>query len=67
MIVASWAEPWFDDAAVNTVFTVMEKCDDEEERNQNLVHFVKLKKKFTELIPERNLKIESNNRWRRIG
>ncbi|NQT65766.1 MAG: SAM-dependent DNA methyltransferase [FCB group bacterium] len=66
MIVASWAEPWFDDAAVNTVFTVLEKCDDEDERNNNLVHFVKLKKKLAELIPERNLKIESNNRWRRI-
>jgi hypothetical protein len=66
MIVASWAEPWFDDAAVNTVFTVLEKCDDEKERNNNLVHFVKLKKKFIELIPERNLKLESNNRWRRI-
>ncbi len=66
MIVASWAEPWFDDAAVNTVFTVLEKCDDEKERNNNLVHFVKLKKKLEELIPERNLKIESNNRWRRI-
>ena len=66
MIVASWAEPWFDDAAVNTVFTVLEKCDDENERNNNLVHFVKLKKKLAVLIPERNLKIESNNRWRRI-
>jgi hypothetical protein len=66
MIVASWAEPWFDDAAVNTVFTVLEKCNDENDRNKNIVHFVKLKKKFEELIPERNLKIESNNRWRRI-
>ncbi|NQV17343.1 MAG: SAM-dependent DNA methyltransferase [Armatimonadetes bacterium] len=66
MIIASWAEPWFDDAAVNTVFTILEKCDDEKERDNNLVHFVKLKKKLEELIPERNLKIESNNRWRRI-
>ena len=66
MIVASWAEPWFDDAAVNTVFTVLEKCEEVEERDKNIVHFVKLKKKLEELIPERNLKIESNNRWRRI-
>ena len=66
MIVASWAEPWFDDAAVNTVFTVLEKCDDEKKRDNNLVHFVKLKKKLEKLIPERNLKVESNNRWRRI-
>ena len=52
MIVASWAEPWFDDAAVNTVFTILEKCDVKKERNDNLVHFIKLKKKLEELIPE---------------
>lgn len=66
MLVASWAEPWFDDAAVNTVFTVLEKCNKQEERDNNLVHFVKLKQKLEELIPERNLKFESQNRWRRI-
>ncbi|MCK4653840.1 MAG: N-6 DNA methylase [Candidatus Cloacimonetes bacterium] len=66
MIVASWAEPWFDDAAVNTVFTVLEKCDNEKGRNSNKVHFVKLKKKLAELIPERDLKLESLKRWQRV-
>jgi len=66
MIVASWAEPWFDDAAVNTVFTVLEKCDNKQERDSNLVHFVKLKQKLEKLIPERDLRFEADARWRRI-
>ena len=66
MIVASWAEPWFEDSSVNTVFTVLEKTDDENERDENLVHFVKLKKKLSELIPERDLQLESTKRWQRV-
>lgn len=66
MIVASWAEPWFEDAAVNTVFTVLEKTADQEARDSNIVHFVKLKKKLSELIPERDLQLESMKRWQRI-
>jgi hypothetical protein len=66
MIVASWAEPWFEDAAVNTVFTVLERTANREERNSNIVHFVKLKKQLSELIPERDLQLESMKRWQRI-
>ena len=66
MIVASWAEPWFEDAAVNTVFTVLEKEENPEKRAANKVRFVKLKKKLTELIPFTDLKLESQKRWRRI-
>ncbi|MBL7995460.1 SAM-dependent DNA methyltransferase [bacterium] len=66
MIVASWAEPWFEDAAVNTVFTVLEKEVNPEKRAANKIRFVKLKKKLTELIPFTDLKLESQKRWRRI-
>lgn len=66
MIMASWAEPWFDDAAVNTVFSVLEKCENKQERSSNLVHFVKLKQKLEKIIPERNLKFEADRRWQRI-
>jgi type I restriction enzyme M protein len=62
MIIASWAEPWFEDAAVNTVITVLEKEEDEEKRKNNSVHFVKLKKKLTELVPY-DIKYEANRRW----
>lgn len=66
MIVASWAEPWFEDAAVNTVFTVLEKEENPDKRSDNTVRFVKLKKKLTELIPFTDLKLESQKRWQRI-
>ncbi|MEK7359406.1 MAG: N-6 DNA methylase, partial [Planctomycetota bacterium] len=66
MIVASYAEPWFEVVADNTIFTVLEKEDSKESRYENIVHFVKIKKKLEELIPERNLQLESMKRWQRI-
>ena len=65
-IIGSWAEPWFDDAAVNTVVTILEKESNKNERDKNITRFVKLKKKFTELIPSQDLKLESIKRWQTI-
>jgi type I restriction-modification system DNA methylase subunit len=50
-ILESRCEPWFEDAAVNTIVTILERCKDEEQRNDNNVKFVKLKKRLKELIP----------------
>lgn len=66
MVMASWAEPWFEDAAINTVVTVLERTDDPSKRDSNLVRFVKLKKPLTDLIPFRDLRLEGNQRWQRI-
>lgn len=65
-VIASWAEPWFDDAAVNTVVTILEKESNKKERDKNITRFVKLKKKFTGLIPYQDLKLESIKRWQTI-
>lgn len=65
MVVASWAESWFDDAAVNTVITVLEKRNTAI-KETDLVKFVKLKQKFEKLIPQRDLHLESIKRWERI-
>jgi hypothetical protein len=65
-VVASWAEPWFDFASVNTLFTILERCDEPEERNGNIVKFVKLKKPLKELIPYGDLQNEENQRWEHI-
>jgi len=54
-VIGSWAEPWFEDAAVNTIITILEKEDNRKERDNNVARFVKLKKKFTELIPHQDL------------
>lgn len=50
-ILESRCEPWFEDAAVNTIVTVLERCKDGEQRNDNNVKFVKIKKRLKELIP----------------
>jgi len=65
-IIGSWAEPWFDDAAVNTVVTILEKESNKKERDKNITRFVKLKKKFAELIPYQDLILESIKRWQTI-
>ncbi len=50
-VVESRCESWFEDASVNTVVTILQRCEDEDGRNDNNVKFVKLKKRLRELIP----------------
>lgn len=65
-ILESRCEPWFEDAAVNTVVTILERCDDEAERDAHAVKFVKVKRKLTELIPE-DMRLEALARWQRLN
>lgn len=65
-VVASWAEPWFDFASINTVCTVLERCDNQNDRQNNITKFVKLKKKLEDLIPFPQLEWEEDKRWHRI-
>jgi type I restriction-modification system DNA methylase subunit len=65
-IVCSWAEPWFHFASVNTIFTIVERCHDENLRKENFVRFVKVRKKLEELIPYRDLAYEESQRWGHI-
>jgi len=64
-ICESRCEPWFEQSAVNTVFTILERCDNEEEKKNNLVRFVKTKKPLGELFPEDAL-TDSQARWLRL-
>ncbi|MCS6790986.1 MAG: SAM-dependent methyltransferase, partial [Bacteroidia bacterium] len=64
-IVGSWVEPWFEEAQVNTVFTILEWCSAEEKRRHNLVRFVKLKKKLSDILPQ-DLQLEEAERFRKI-
>jgi len=61
-ICESRCEPWFEQSAVNTVFTILERCDDKEAKDNNLVRFVKLKKPLKELFPE-NVLTDTQARW----
>lgn len=61
-ILESRCEPWFDDAAVNTVVTVLERCTDKKQRETHAAKFVKIKKKMADLIPW-DMKLDSHRRW----
>ncbi len=50
-VLESRCEPWFTEASVNTVVTIVERCDDSAEREKHLAKFVKVKKRLSELIP----------------
>ena len=61
-IFESRCEPWFEQSSVNTVFTILERCDEKEE---NPVYFVKVKKKLEELFPQDAL-TGAQDRWNAI-
>lgn len=53
-IIGSKVERWFEDADINTCIVILEKCSGDErknERNDNLVRFVYLKKPLRYFIP----------------
>jgi type I restriction-modification system DNA methylase subunit len=59
-IIESKVERWFEDADINTAITILERCSNPEERNNNMVRFVQLKKPLAEFIPP----VENENeRW----
>lgn len=64
-VVASWCEPWFQDAAVNTAFTILERCEDAQERAANAVRFVKVKQPLADLLPA-DLILQENARWQKV-
>jgi type I restriction enzyme M protein len=65
-ICESRCEPWFEQSAVNTVFTILERCDDKEEKENNFVRFVKLKRTLKELFPHNPL-TDAQARWNTLG
>jgi len=64
-IMESRCEPWFTEASVNTVLTIIERCDNAKQRDDHLVKFVKVKKRLTDLVPGDPI-IEARARWRKL-
>ena len=64
-ILESRCEPWFTEASVNTVFTIIERCEDQKERDRHLVKFVKVRKRLADLTPG-DPQIEAVARWKRL-
>ena len=52
-ILESNAEPWFEDARVKTCAVILQRCDDEAERNEQLVKFVRLDVPLADILGER--------------
>ena len=50
-IIESKVERWFEEADVNTCIIILQKCDAEKVRGENLARFVYLKKKLRYFIP----------------
>lgn len=64
-ILESRCEPWFEQSAINTIVTILERCADEEERERHIVKFVKVKRKLRDLIPW-DMKLDAINRWQGV-
>lgn len=65
-ILESRCEPWFAEASVNTVLTIVERCESPEERDRHLVKFVKVKKRLGDMIPL-DPELQPLQRWQSIG
>lgn len=65
-ICESRCEPWFEQSAVNTVFTILERCENPKEVAQNTVKFVKIKKPLAELFPG-DPYTDAQQRWMRFA
>ena len=50
-IIESKIERWFEEADVNTCIVILQKCNNRNERDRNLVRFVYLKKTLRHFIP----------------
>ncbi|MGE0126892.1 MAG: class I SAM-dependent DNA methyltransferase [Blastocatellales bacterium] len=52
-LIESVDEPWFEDARVKTVAVILQRCEDEAERDANLARFVRLKRPLREILGSR--------------
>lgn len=71
-IIESKVERWFAEADVNTCIIILERCKNENERDENLVRFVYLKKPLRHFIPaaediweKENARLEAIDRLKR--
>jgi hypothetical protein len=64
-IMESRCEPWFTEASVNTVYTIIERCEDPKELGRHLVKFVKVKKRLAALVPA-DPQVQAMERWQRL-
>ncbi|MFH1932587.1 MAG: N-6 DNA methylase [Pseudomonadota bacterium] len=64
-ILESRCEPWFTEASVNTIFTILERCEKVNKRDEHFVKFVKVKKSLADLV-QADPQIEPVEHWKRL-
>lgn len=64
-VLESRCEPWFVEASVNTVISILERCDTRDDCDANLVRFVKVKRSLAELFPN-DSQIDAAFSWSRL-
>ena len=64
-ILESRCAPWFTEASVNTIVTIIERCEDPKERAGHLVKFVKVKKRLADLL-RTDPHVQGTHRWQLI-
>jgi hypothetical protein len=65
-ILESRCEPWFENSSVNTVVTILERCDNERERSAHVAKFVKIKRRLADLITG-DVRLYPVERWQQIA
>jgi hypothetical protein len=61
-VLESRCEPWFEQAAVNTVVTIVERCDSQAAREAHPARFVKIKRPLAALMPW-DIHLDGLRRW----
>lgn len=61
-VLESTTENWFEDVPIITTVTILERNKDKEQKGDNNMKFVKIKKRLKELIPW-DMKMETQRRW----
>ena len=61
-VLESRCEPWFEQAAVNTVVTILERCDSQKARDAHPARFVKIKRPLADLMPW-DMRLDGLRRW----
>jgi methylase of polypeptide subunit release factors len=68
-ILESNAEPWFEDARVKTCAVILQRCDEEKERDRQLVKFVRLDTPLADILggrPDDNSRHTAAEKFRDI-
>src|SRR4030065_508169 len=52
-VLESMDEPWFEDARIKTAITILQRCNDQKARDENVVKFVRLLRPVHEILGER--------------